>query len=441
QVEADGIRVSAQQPEPARLVLDLWPAADRKIASVRAQVGPVETAAATIQGYPAGNQTTAVLFVVDTSDPTRRKAEVRQAAGHITEVLDKAGDHTRFGLARLDAKLEVLAPVGTAADELRSAVNGLKAQGATTELFRSTLSAIEVLRTTDATRRAMIVFSDGRHEDTAYSHEDVVAAARIAAVPVYAIGYSRTRDGTRWFQSLIRMSEETGGAFIAADRKLALPKDFVARLQGALDRGGRASIDLAAVTAAGIGGPQTAKITIGIDGGEPVTLSLPVTLPAIGFVARVTAAANRPYLIAGGAVLVILLLLAVVLALRRSQRARTRRATEAVAAVPYAFLEFFDDSETRFPVGDKAVRLGRNDDNDVRLTNTSVSGYHAEIQRRRDGTFIVTDLDSLNGVAINDETVDTGRLQDGDVVDLGEVRFRFRVNPDRPAPGASEADR
>ncbi len=68
------------------------------------------------------------------------------------------------------------------------------------------------------------------------------------------------------------------------------------------------------------------------------------------------------------------------------------------------------------------------------LNNTSVSAYHAEIQRRRDGTFIVTDLDSLNGVAINDEPVDVGRLDDGDIVDLGEVRFRFRLNPDRPAP-------
>ena len=74
------------------------------------------------------------------------------------------------------------------------------------------------------------------------------------------------------------------------------------------------------------------------------------------------------------------------------------------------------------------MRIGRDDANDVVLNNDSVSGFHAQIQLQRDGTFVVTDLNSLNGVAVNDEQLDVGNVVNGDVVEIGEVRFRFVVS-------------
>ena len=62
-----------------------------------------------------------------------------------------------------------------------------------------------------------------------------------------------------------------------------------------------------------------------------------------------------------------------------------------------------------------ALRIGRNDDNDVTLADNSISGYHAEIHRKRDGTFIITDLDSKNGVLLNDYIGDIAELKDGGV--------------------------
>jgi pSer/pThr/pTyr-binding forkhead associated (FHA) protein len=70
-------------------------------------------------------------------------------------------------------------------------------------------------------------------------------------------------------------------------------------------------------------------------------------------------------------------------------------------------------------------RIGRARSNDLRLTNDSVSAYHAELHRHRDGTFAVIDLGSTNGVWVNGEQVRNHSLRDGDVLELGEVRLRF----------------
>lgn len=57
-----------------------------------------------------------------------------------------------------------------------------------------------------------------------------------------------------------------------------------------------------------------------------------------------------------------------------------------------------------------------------------MSGFHATITRRRDNSFVLTDLGLMNGIHVNGEAVDRCLLADGDVIDLGRVRFRFVVS-------------
>jgi pSer/pThr/pTyr-binding forkhead associated (FHA) protein len=44
-------------------------------------------------------------------------------------------------------------------------------------------------------------------------------------------------------------------------------------------------------------------------------------------------------------------------------------------------------------------------DNDLVVDDTSVSRHHAEIRRRRDGSFEVLDLNSMNGVFVNGKKI------------------------------------
>jgi adenylate cyclase len=64
------------------------------------------------------------------------------------------------------------------------------------------------------------------------------------------------------------------------------------------------------------------------------------------------------------------------------------------------------------------VRLGRGSDNDVVLSDVSVSRYHAELSREN-GSWYVQDLKSTNGVEVNRVPVQRAPLQPGDRLGIG----------------------
>ena len=78
-----------------------------------------------------------------------------------------------------------------------------------------------------------------------------------------------------------------------------------------------------------------------------------------------------------------------------------------------------------FPISKTAVRIGRGSDNDLTFKNDSVSRHHVEILCKRDGKFIITDLDSGNGLLVNGAEVTQHELRSGDSVEVGEVCFTF----------------
>jgi adenylate cyclase len=88
------------------------------------------------------------------------------------------------------------------------------------------------------------------------------------------------------------------------------------------------------------------------------------------------------------------------------------------------------------------VRLGRGSDNDVVLSDVSVSRYHAEILREPDG-WSVHDLKSTNGVQVNGVPVEKAPLRPGDLLGVGS--FQVRVDAEepvsvRPEPPAEETE-
>ncbi|MES1245617.1 MAG: adenylate/guanylate cyclase domain-containing protein [Acidobacteriota bacterium] len=64
------------------------------------------------------------------------------------------------------------------------------------------------------------------------------------------------------------------------------------------------------------------------------------------------------------------------------------------------------------------VRLGRGGDNDVVLSDVSVSRYHAELVREAEGWY-VCDLKSTNGVEVNRVPVERAPIQPGDRLGIG----------------------
>ena len=81
---------------------------------------------------------------------------------------------------------------------------------------------------------------------------------------------------------------------------------------------------------------------------------------------------------------------------------------------------------TRYPLGDRPVRMGRQADCDLLIDEPNASRHHAEIRPDGDG-YLLTDLGSTNGTKVNDTLIDRYRLRDGDVVTIGSRHMRFEA--------------
>ncbi len=86
----------------------------------------------------------------------------------------------------------------------------------------------------------------------------------------------------------------------------------------------------------------------------------------------------------------------------------------------------FDDGDTTRRVTLRGgLKLGRSSDNDVVLRDFSVSRRHAEILEN-DGIFTIRDLDSTNGVKVNDTFVTEATVSLGDTLTIGNFTLEVR---------------
>ena len=88
-----------------------------------------------------------------------------------------------------------------------------------------------------------------------------------------------------------------------------------------------------------------------------------------------------------------------------------------------------DLEQGKIELGRNAVTIGRSPECDIHLEDDSVSREHAKIQWTPAGHQI-TDLQSTNGVLVNDNQVSCSALTSGDRVQLGQRIFRFLVDND-----------
>ena len=83
------------------------------------------------------------------------------------------------------------------------------------------------------------------------------------------------------------------------------------------------------------------------------------------------------------------------------------------------------------------LSIGRNPDNDIALDNMAVSGYHAFIESVA-ANFVIRDLDSTNGIFVNNKKIKMHVLQHNDVIMIGQYEFVFnRQVSDRDAQDQS----
>jgi hypothetical protein len=79
--------------------------------------------------------------------------------------------------------------------------------------------------------------------------------------------------------------------------------------------------------------------------------------------------------------------------------------------------------ETFHPQGERTT-IGRSPDCGIFLDDVTVSRRHAVLVQR-DGDFFIEDQGSLNGTFLNRHRIESGKLEDGDEVQIGKYRLTF----------------
>jgi len=366
-----------------------------------------------VSTYPGTGQKTAILFLLDVSDPSREKV-VRSNVAQIRLMLDSLKPHQQVGLATFDSQYRLLAPVGSSPSKVKAALSEVRAGGAATEFYKNIISGAKAIGTVKADRRVLMLFSDGKAEDKAYSREDAIKELRSSKATLVGLGFADSPSQTPALQTIERLANDTGGVFVKADLGYRLPEKFLTKPFAAAETGGVftfnvrdvfGNVDIEAIITSNK--KQTAKLH-----------------------ARFSTNAGRSYLQNSIAfffsywihlVIGLLLLVGTVFgALRYKKMVAARN----VPSLDFGYLEELDGQGTTHSLNRQALRIGRGDDSDVQLLNSSVSRNHAELHRRDDGWHLV-DLGSTNGVRVNDATISNAVLGSGDIIEVGEVRFRF----------------
>ncbi len=428
------------------------------LARAEARVGDQFVAEGHFAPYPQESDTTLMLVLVDTSDPARQPV-IERITTQIDALLAKTAAHHRLGLASFDTDLYLLAPLGSSPADIERAADSLRARGRTTELYRNIRDAVQLIARAPGARKALIVFSDGLAEDTAYQRADVIKLAREQGVIIHSVGYASSVSKSVGLQTLRRLSDESGGRYVQARLPdYTLPDGFFTQLLTSTDSGGQVSFNLQRLTAPISAGSAELILDLFTESHRH-SVRVPLDLSKIAPenprpAGPVGKQAGRPFddeaaslsplqsrdtnqpgatreeslsLSPGEyavAAFSIIALLVAGLALARS-RTGASPGQGPKERLALAYLAPQDRSHQNLEITHSPWRIGRGTKNDCVIEDHSVSRVHAEIRVNEQGELLLNDLGSMNGVFVNENRVRSIALQEGDNVDIGEVRFTF----------------
>jgi pSer/pThr/pTyr-binding forkhead associated (FHA) protein len=108
------------------------------------------------------------------------------------------------------------------------------------------------------------------------------------------------------------------------------------------------------------------------------------------------------------------------------------RATAAAAAEaehPDRVLEPIDHDGDIIVLNKKMMTIGRTSDNDICIPSKLVSRNHARLLIGPNAV-ILEDAGSTNGCLVNDVLVKQHVIRDGDVLSIGDLKYRLRTRTD-----------
>ena len=371
-----------------------------------------------------------VVFAIDTSG-SLRPADLTRAGALAAGILGGLPRGTEAALFTFDDQAQLLVRRTSRPEDIGAALTGLRRQGRHTALHDALYDATRYLRDADTGRRALVLITDGRDENSAVDLADGLAVAQQAGIPVFTVGVGRVEE-----RELRRVAKLTGGQYTTLGS--ARPGMIAARIATFIATPSPAAAEAPpprgeAAGAAKARGPGSSAVADPPPGTEPARQG------------------NGARPLVWIATAIALVLAGVALARRRRRAAESARDVADDAPAP-TLLERMSSTEeylektvvlrerpvltiTRgpgvgqvFELGSQAaVSIGRAKANEVVVNDVSVSSEHCRI-RPEDGHFVLHDLKSTNGTFVNERRVTRHVLTEGDIVKIGETSLLFKTD-------------
>ena len=211
-----------------RAYLDLTDSAGRALeslpeSSLTATLGEWSASPIHVVPFASEQQGVAYVFLIDISKSLSPELFGQMVTGIETwvsgmDVLDRAA------IIAFGESSQLIVDFTGSKDELLAGLSSLGPTDNETLLHQALSDALELSRRLDADlpgRRALVIFSDGKDEGSAYVAEDILAKLRDDPAPIYAIGFSRLRDPSErrsYLNLLQRFATNSGGSFFAAEQ-------------------------------------------------------------------------------------------------------------------------------------------------------------------------------------------------------------------------------
>lgn len=80
-----------------------------------------------------------------------------------------------------------------------------------------------------------------------------------------------------------------------------------------------------------------------------------------------------------------------------------------------------------FEIDESRLAIGRSDENQIVILDESVSRVHAIIEKGEDGSVVIFDNQSRNGILVNGKKVEASAINEGDIVQIGVVSLRVSI--------------
>lgn len=388
------------------------PALDVKDMRINISSQPVALDQKNIVNFSETQKKITVLLLLDISDPARSETVEKRYVDVINRILEKKTEYQEIGIATFDTELKFVASIGSSKDELKKSLSGIKASGMATEFYKNILASIDHLDKLPGERKSLIIFSDGKDEDKAYKREDVITAAAKAGVTFLGVGFHERESDLPYLQNIKWLTQRTFGSYFN-NADLAKSTSFLNQPLGSFEKGGRITFPLPSKIYS-----RELVIELTTHDSQKVEIKSKISMPEdFGLFKKMTGFIVVYWVMS---LIIILLLLLSIFATIKLIRKRKLN-------LIFGELEEFAGSQSKYVLKKGATRIGRGKDNDIVFSNDSISSNHAEIHRRREGGVFIVDLSSTNGVYVNDEKVSQFELSDGDLIEIGDVKLKFKV--------------